>query len=208
MNIAVFVSGGGTNLQALIDFEKQNPDCPYKIVVVVSDTKKAFALERAKSAGIPAEICSPFAVLGAEKSKSASKEEKRLAVSDAAMNAAKNHGADAIVLAGWLTVLSGKIISEFSSKIVNLHPALLPKFGGEGMWGHFVHEAVLASGEKESGCTVHLVDSGCDTGRILVQKKVPVLAGDTAESLYARIAPEEHRAIVEGVCLLAKIIEK
>ena len=206
MKIAVLVSGGGTNLQALIDYEKSNGNCPYRIVLVVSDTKKAFALERARSAGIDAKICSPVAVLGAERARSAAKEEKREAVSDAALLAAKEAGADAIVLAGWLTVLSGKIIEEFSGRIVNLHPALLPKFGGVGMWGHFVHEAVLAAQETESGCTVHLVDSGCDTGKILVQKRVPVLPGDTPETLYARIAPKEHEAMVEGVCALAKMI--
>lgn len=206
MNITVLVSGGGTNLQALIDYQNSHADCPYKIVLVVSDTKNAFALERAAKANIPTKICSPFAVLGAEKAKVASKEEKRIAVSDAAMNAAKEAKSDAIVLAGWLTVLSGKIIEEFSNRIVNLHPALLPKFGGVGMWGHHVHEAVLAAKESESGCTVHLVDSGCDTGKILVQKKVPVMPDDTPETLYARIAPKEHEAMVEGVCQLAKLI--
>lgn len=206
MKIAVLVSGGGTNLQALIDYEKNAKDCPYKIQIVIADTKKAFALERAQKAGIETKIVSPFAVLGEEKAKQCSKEEKRIAVSDAALKAAKDAGCDAIVLAGWLTVLSGKIIEEYSNRIVNLHPALLPKFGGVGMWGHNVHEAVLAAGETESGCTVHLVDSGCDTGKILVQKKVPVLKGDTPETLYARIAPEEHKAMVEGVCRLAEML--
>ncbi len=208
MKIAVLVSGGGTNLQALIDYEKNTKDCPYKIQIVIADTKKAFALERAQKAGIETKIVSPFAVLGEEKAKQSTKEEKRIAVSDAALKAAKDAGCDAIVLAGWLTVLSGKIIEEYSNRIVNLHPALLPKFGGVGMWGHNVHEAVLAAGESESGCTVHLVDSGCDTGKILVQKKVPVLKGDTPETLYARIAPEEHKAMVEGVCRLAEMLRK
>ena len=207
MKIAVLVSGGGTNLQALIDYEKSVPDCPYHIQIVIADTKKAFALERAAKAGIDTKIVSPFAVLGPEKAKAVSKEEKRTAVSDAALKAAREAGCDAIVLAGWLTVLSGSIITEYSNRIVNLHPALLPKFGGVGMWGHNVHEAVLASGEKESGCTVHLVDAGCDTGKILVQKKVPVLPGDTPDSLYARIAPEEHKAMVEGVCQLAELLK-
>ena len=206
MQIAVLVSGGGTNLQALIDYEKSHQDCPYHICIVIADTKKAFALERAEKAGIARKIVSPVAVLGAEEAKIASKESKRLAVSDAALSAAKEAGADAIVLAGWLTVLSGKIITEYSGRIVNLHPALLPKFGGVGMWGHFVHEAVLAAHEKESGCTVHLVDAGCDTGKILVQKKVPVMPDDTPDSLYARIAPHEHEAMVEGVCLLAEML--
>lgn len=204
MNIAVLVSGGGTNLQALIDYEKSHSDCPYKVALVVSNTKNAFALERAKKAGIPAEIRSPFSVLGKEKALNATRDEKRIAISDAILELCHEHNIDAVVLAGYLSVLGGKIIDEYSGRIINLHPALLPKFGGVGMWGHNVHEAVLAAGEKESGCTVHLVDSGCDTGKILVQKKVPVLDGDTPDSLYARIAPKEHEAMVEGVCLLAK----
>ena len=131
---------------------------------------------------------------------------KRIAISDAILELCHDYSIEAIVLAGYLSVLGGKIIEEYSGKIINLHPALLPKFGGVGMWGHNVHEAVLAAHEKESGCTVHLVDSGCDTGKILVQKKVPVLADDTPDSLYARIAPEEHKAMVEGVCMLAKML--
>ena len=208
MKIAVLVSGGGTNLQALIDYEKSNPDCPYKIALVVSNTKNAYALERAKKAGIPAEIRSPFSVLGADKAKTADRDTKRIAISDAILDLCKEYQIDAIVLAGYLSVLGGKIIDEYSGRIINLHPALLPKFGGVGMWGHNVHEAVLAAGEKESGCTVHLVDSGCDTGKILVQKKVPVLPGDTPDTLYARIAPEEHEAMVEGVCVLARMISE
>ncbi len=203
MNIAVLVSGGGTNLQALIDWEKSHSDCPYHIALVVSNTKNAYALERAKLAGIPTEIKSPFLVLGKELAEKSDRDTKRIAISDAILELCHQNKIDAIVLAGYLSVLGGKIISEYSGRIINLHPALLPKFGGVGMWGHNVHEAVLASGEKESGCTVHLVDAGCDTGEILVQKKVPVLPGDTPDTLYARIAPEEHKAMVEGVCLLA-----
>ena len=206
MNIAVFVSGGGTNLQALIDCEKNTAGCPYHIVFVASNTKKAYALERAGLAGIPAFVRSPVSVLGAEKAAGADRDQKREAVSDAMLALCREYKANAIVLAGYLSVLKGAIIDEFKDRIVNLHPALLPKFGGVGMWGDNVHQAVLAAGEKESGCTVHLVDSGCDTGKILVQKKVPVMEGDSVESLYARIAPKEHEAIVEGVCLLAKNI--
>ena len=209
MKIAVLVSGGGTNLQALIDEEKNNPECGYKISVVISSSKDAYALERAKKAGIDTVIASPYAVMGSDKAKAAGREEKNLAVSDRVLEICRDvYKVDAIVLAGFLTVLTGKIVSEYSGRIINLHPALLPKFGGVGMWGHNVHEAVLAAGEKESGCTIHLVDSGCDTGKILIQKKVPVLPGDTPESLYARIAPHEHEAMVEGVKLLAKMLAK
>ena len=104
--------------------------------------------------------------------------------------------------------ITGSFYTEYENRIINLHPALLPKFGGVGMWGHHVHEAVLAAKETESGCTVHFVDGGCDTGKIIVQKKVPVLEGDTPDSLYARIAPEEHKAIVEGTCILAEMLNK
>lgn len=203
LNIAVLVSGGGTNLQALIDYEKQTEDCPYHIVLVASNTKRAYALERAKAAGIPAEVRSPVLVLGPALM-SATMDEKRELVSDAMLDLCREHKADAIVLAGYLSVLKGSIIEAYKDRIINLHPALLPKFGGVGMWGHNVHEAVIEAGEKESGCTVHLVDSGCDTGRILVQKRVPVLPGDTPDSLYARIAPEEHKAIVEATLLLTE----
>lgn len=207
LQIAVLVSGGGTNLQALIDEESRlDKDCPYHIALVVSSTKNAYAIERSEKANIHTEITSPFSVMGKEVAQNASIEEKRLAVSNKVLELCKNHKIDAIVLAGFLTVLSGKIVDDFSGKIINLHPALLPKFGGVGMWGHNVHEAVLAAGETESGCTVHLVDAGCDTGKILLQRKVPVLPGDTPESLYARIAPVEHEAMVEGVKVLAKMI--
>ena len=104
MNIAVLVSGGGTNLQALIDFEKQNKDCPYKIVVVMSDHKDAYAIERAKNANIPVELVSPYAVMGAEVAKAASREEKRNAVSDKVLEYCKKYNVDAVVNAGWLTV--------------------------------------------------------------------------------------------------------
>ncbi|MBQ3025176.1 MAG: phosphoribosylglycinamide formyltransferase [Spirochaetaceae bacterium] len=207
LQIAVLVSGGGTNLQALIDEESRlDKDCPYHIELVVSSTKNAYAIERSEKANIHTEIASPFSVMGKEVAQNASIEEKRLAVSNKVLELCKNHKIDAIVLAGFLTVLSGKIVDDFSGRIINLHPALLPKFGGVGMWGHNVHEAVLAAGETESGCTVHLVDAGCDTGKILLQRKVPVLPGDTPESLYARIAPVEHEAMVEGVKVLAKMI--
>lgn len=202
---AVFVSGGGTNLQALIDFEAEKKDaCPYEIVVVISDRKDAFALERAKKAGIPVALASPFFVMGKEVASAASRDEKRLAVSNAMLAECKKRGVQAIAEAGCLTVLRGDILKEYSGRIINLHPALLPKFGGVGMWGHHVHEAVIAAGEKESGCTVHLVNEICDGGEILLQKKVPVLPDDTPDSLSARIAVKEHEALLEGLLLVCK----
>ncbi len=212
LKIAVLVSGGGTNLQALIDSERTRREagqgCPYTVALVISSSKKAFALERAAKAGIPAVVASPHTELGSEAARTASRDEKRLAVSNRVLELCREHSIEAIVLAGFLTVLGGPIIREYAGRIINLHPALLPKFGGQGMWGHHVHEAVLAAGEAESGCTIHLVDAGCDTGEILLQKRVPVLPGDTPESLYARIAPQEHIAMVEGVELLARRLRR
>jgi len=203
LKTAVLVSGGGTNLQALIDYEKeQGEECPYEIVLVISDHKDAYALERAGKAGIPFTIRSPYSVLGKETALKLTRDEKRLAVSNAMLEDCKKFGVQAIVEAGCLTVLSGDILDYYENRIINLHPALLPKFGGVGMWGHAVHEAVINSGEKESGCTIHLVTKECDGGKILIQKKVPVLEGDTPDSLYERIAPEEHKAIIEGLLYL------
>ena len=203
--VAVLVSGGGTNLQALIDYQQEKgKKCPYEIVVVISDHKDAFALERAAKAGIPSAITSPYKVMGKEVAQAATRDEKRTAVSNAMLEVCREHAADIIVEAGCLTVLAGQILSEYANRIINLHPALLPKFGGVGMWGHHVHEAVLAAGEKESGCTVHLVNEVCDGGEILLQKKVPVMPGDTPETLYARIAPCEHEALLEGLLLLCE----
>jgi phosphoribosylglycinamide formyltransferase-1 len=198
LRIAVLVSGGGTNLQALIDAmeDRGTPSTQtYHIVAVIAD-RECFALERAKTAGIPGMLIQP--------PKGIPRQEGRRIVSDQVLAIARKEGAQALVLAGFLTILTGPVIEEYANRIVNLHPALLPKFGGQGMWGHHVHEAVLAAGETESGCTVHLVDSGCDTGPILLQRRVPVLSGDSPESLAARISGEEHRAIVEGVRLLAE----
>lgn len=201
--VAVLVSGGGTNLQTLIDYEAEHKvECPYEIVVVISDHKDAFALERAQKAGIPTAITSPFSVMGKDVAQNATRDGKRLAVSNAMLEHCQKFGAQIIVEAGCLTVLSGDILKNYANRIINLHPALLPKFGGVGMWGHHVHEAVLAAGETESGCTVHLVNEVCDGGEILLQKKVPVLPDDTPETLYARIAPKEHEALLEGLLLI------
>ncbi len=199
MRIAVLVSGGGTNLQALIDAKDaaggSAESGSYEIAIVIAD-RECYALERARKSGIETALALP--------PKGVPRPEARRAVSDRVLALAREARADALVLAGFLTIMSGPVIDEYANRIVNLHPALLPKFGGHGMWGHHVHEAVLASGDAESGCTVHLVDSGCDTGPILLQRKVPVLKGDTAETLAARISGEEHEAIVEGVRVLAR----
>jgi len=196
INIMVLVSGGGTNLQALLDAEKTGGLGPGKIVLVVSDRPGVYALERAKTAGVSAVTVEP--------DKTIPPEERRHKLSDHILRLAESHHINLIVLAGFLSIIKGKIIQQYSGKMINLHPALLPKFGGKGMYGEKVHRAVLDAGEQESGCTVHLVDAGTDTGPILLQRKVPVLSGDTPDSLAERIHKEEHIAIVEAVKMMAE----
>jgi phosphoribosylglycinamide formyltransferase-1 len=200
INIVVLVSGGGTNLQALLDAEKKGAFCRDgivfgKITAVVSDRSGAYALERAKIAGVPGVVAEP--------DRSLPKEQRRQELSDRILGIASEHQAGLLVLAGFLSILSGKIIREYSGRIINLHPALLPKFGGDGMYGEHVHRAVLDAREKESGCTVHLVDAGTDTGPILLQRRVPVLPDDTPDTLARRIHWEEHFAIVEASVKMA-----
>lgn len=196
---AVLVSGNGTNLQALIDNQQKNSDCPYKINVVISDNPGAFALTRAEKAGIKTYVLEKGNLKG---------QSLRDYRTRQILEILRKEKTDIVVLAGFLTILSENLINEFPERIINIHPALLPDFGGPGMYGHHVHEAVLASGKKESGCTVHIVDKGCDTGRVILQRKVPVMAGDTPDLLADRIHKEEYIAIVQGTELLAKGFNK
>jgi phosphoribosylglycinamide formyltransferase-1 len=196
MNILVLVSGGVTNLQALIDAENEGSLAGGKICAVVSDRAGVYALERAKTAGIPALTETP--------DRSLPKEERRRELSGRMLRTARQRDAGLIILAGFLSILEGEIIQAYAGRIVNLHPSLLPKFGGNGMYGERVHQAALDAGETVSGCTVHLVDAGTDTGPILLQRRVPVLPGDTQDTLAERIHHEEHIAIVEAAVLMVK----
>jgi len=130
LRLAVLVSGGGTNLQAIIDSERAREQSPFRVSLVISSTKDAYALERARRFAIQSEITSPVSVLGSEKAKTATMEEKRLALSNAVFELCKKNDIDLIVLAGFLTVLTGPIIKAYENRIINMHPALLPKFGG------------------------------------------------------------------------------
>ncbi|AEF81325.1 phosphoribosylglycinamide formyltransferase [Leadbettera azotonutricia] len=199
MNILVLVSGNGSNLQALIDAAKAGKLGPGSIVAVLSDRAGVYALERAKLAGIP--------VFTEVPNHNLAKDERRLELSNRILKICKACAIDLVIYAGFLSILKGDIIEAYAGRMINLHPALLPKFGGLGMYGERVHQAVIAAGEKESGCTVHLVDAGTDTGPILLQRKVPVLPGDTADSLAERIHHEEHIAIVEAAALMVKRFE-
>jgi phosphoribosylglycinamide formyltransferase-1 len=196
VNILVLVSGNGTNLQALIDAEKEGRLGPGHIAAVISNRSGAYALERARAAGISAFIETTNRALPAGA--------RRRELSDRLLGIARRTGAGLIVLAGFLAIVEGEILNAYKNRIVNIHPSLLPKYGGAGMYGERVHRAVLAAGERESGCTAHLVDAGTDTGPVLLQRKVPVLPDDTAESLAERIHVEEHIAIVEAAALMAR----
>ncbi len=186
-NILVLVSGGGTNLQALIDAQKRGELRNGKITAVISDRSGVYALERAKTAGIPAFVEKPDASLP--------KPERGRELSDRILRFCREKEIGLVVCAGFLSILAGDIIKAYAGRMINLHPALLPKFGGKGMYGEHVHRAVLKAGETESGCTVHFVDAGTDTGSILLQRKVPVLSGDIPETLAGRIHKEEHIAM-------------
>lgn len=196
MRILALVSGTGTNLQALIDAERAGRLGLGRIVAVISDRAGVYALDRASAAGIPALTELP--------GRDVPRAERRRELSDRILRIAGSYGAELIILAGFLSILEGELIRTYAGRIINLHPSLLPQFGGEGMYGERVHRAVLAAGERESGCTVHLVDAGADTGKILLQRRVPVLAGDTAETLAERIHTEEHIAIVEAAVRMAE----
>jgi phosphoribosylglycinamide formyltransferase 1 len=184
--IAVLASGGGTNLQSLLDaFDA--PDAPGRVALVVSNREGAGALNRARHAGVAT------TVIGADG--------QDATTMLAAMGA---QGVQLVVLAGWLRLVPASVVHAFPGRMLNIHPALLPAFGGRGMHGRHVHEAVLAAGARVSGATVHLVDEQFDRGPIIAQWPVPVKAGDTADTLAARVLTAEHAllaAVVRQACL-------
>ena len=173
--IAVLVSGGGTNLQALIDAEKSGIIKNGEIVLVISNKAGAYALERAKNAGIPTATFVKKECGGQE----GMEKEIRRALSD--------HKVDLIVLAGVLSILSADFTRDFDKRIVNVHPSLIPSFCGEGFYGLRVHEAALAKGVKVTGATVHFVNEIPDGGEIIMQKAVKILPTDTPETLQKRV---------------------
>lgn len=189
LNVGVLASGSGSNLQAIIDACERG-EAGARVAVVVCNVEDAYALERARKHGIPAAFIP-------HKGKPREEHEREVVAE------LKKHDVGLIVLAGYLRMLTPYIVREFKNRIINIHPALLPSFGGKGMHGIHVHEAVIASGSKVSGCTVHFVDEGVDTGPIILQRTVPVLPDDTPQSLAARVLDEEHRALPEAVRLIA-----
>ena len=183
--IGVVVSGRGSNLQSIIDHIAEGK-LNVEIAVVVSDHRDAFALERAAKAGIPT------AVVERKGCKDKAEFEDKI---DAAL---RDKGAEVVVLAGFMRILTGHFISRWENKIINIHPALLPSFKGVDAQGQAVDYGV-----KIAGCTVHFVDEGTDTGPIILQKAVPVFDDDTEETLAARILIEEHKALPEAIRLWA-----
>ena len=175
--IAVFASGGGSNLQALLDYLRARGDARCgDVALVVSNRPDAGALERARKAGIAT------AVLKSERAPDGCD----------ALDVLRSNRVDFVALAGYLKLLPKEILAEFPSRIINIHPALLPSFGGPGMYGERVHRAVLQSGATVSGATVHYVDEEYDRGAILAQWPVPVLADDSVKSLADRVLKVEH----------------
>lgn len=184
MKIAVMVSGGGTNLQAIIDNIKSGYLEGIEIVLVVASNKDAYALTRAADNNIPSCVISKK-----DYSDNDSWDE-------AMLSNIRNSGAELIVLAGYLSLLGPKVVKEYSNRIINIHPALIPSFCGAGMYGIKPHRAVLARGVKVSGATVHYVNENYDEGPIILQKAVDVLPGDTPESLQKRIMKECEQVIL------------
>ena len=184
LKLAVLVSGGGTNLQAIMDGIASGSITNAKIVTVISNNKNAYALTRAEQAGIPASCISPKDYADREE------------FHEALLKALVESEADLIVLAGCLVVIPEMIIDRFPNRIINIHPSLIPSFCGTGYYGLKVHEKALARGVKVSGATVHFVDEGTDTGPIIAQKAVEIKQGDTPEVLQRRIMEQAEWVIM------------
>ncbi len=192
-NIVVLVSGGGTNLQALIDAEKKGMFEGGKITCVIASNDKAYALERAKNNDIDTKVV-------ARKSYATSGE-----FDDAMIDALVECKADIIVLAGFLSILGKKVTDKFENKIINVHPSLIPSFCGEGFYGLKVHEEALKYGVKVTGATVHFVNEVADGGKIILQKAVEILPGDTPEILQKRVMEQaEWELLPKAVAMLCK----
>ena len=192
LKVLVLVSGGGTNLQAILDAVDNGAITDTKIVGVISNNANAYALERAKKAGVPGECISPKNF------------ESREIFNEKFLEAVDAYEPDLIVLAGFLVVIPAKMIEKYRNKIVNIHPSLIPSFCGTGFYGLKVHEAALERGVKVVGATVHFVDEGTDTGPIILQKAVEVQDGDTPKILQQRVMEQaEWKILPEAINLIA-----
>lgn len=184
VNAAVLVSGGGTNLQALLDAQAAGRMPHVRIALVVASNPQAYALQRAAKAGVEAVVC-------------ARKAYESASAHDAALcGLLQGHGIDMVVLAGYLSMIGPRVLAAYPDKILNIHPSLIPSFCGAGYYGLRVHEAALAKGVKVTGATVHLVNEHYDEGRILAQKAVEVCEGDTPETLQRRVMEQAEWVIL------------
>ena len=192
LKIAVMVSGGGTNLQAIIDGIDSGTITNTQITAVISNNQNAYALTRAKEHGIPAFCISPKSY------------DTREAFNDALLNEVNKLQVDLIVLAGYLVKIPEAMVHAYSHRIINIHPSLIPSFCGVGFYGLHVHEAVLERGVKVTGATVHMVDEGMDTGEIIAQKAVEVCEGDTPEILQKRVMEQaEWKLLPAAINMIA-----
>ncbi len=193
LKTAVMVSGGGTNLQAIIDAVSEGRIKGVQIVRVISNKKDAYALQRAAKAGIGSTVVSR------------EDHPDRREFDEALLKALDDSGADLIVLAGFLVVLPAEVTRRYAGRIINIHPSLIPSFCGEGFYGLKVHEEALKRGVKVTGATVHFVDEGCDTGPIILQRAVSVEKGDTPEILQRRVMEQaEWKILPEAIELIAE----
>ena len=192
LNIAVFASGRGSNFHAILDAISAGSIPDTRVVLAVSNNSEAGALAVARENGIPAMHLSQKQFPSEE------------LFAEAMAGALKDHGVNFIALAGYMKKLPSAVIRMFPGRVVNIHPALLPAFGGKGMYGIHVHEAVIAARSKRSGATVHIVDEEYDHGPIVLQREVDVAESDTPESLAAKILPIEHRIYPEAIRLFAE----
>ena len=184
LRLGCLASGTGTNLQAIID-AAESGELQADVAVVISNNSTSGALQRARHASIPG-----FHLSGVTHPDDA-------ALDVAILDTLQSHGVDVVVLAGYMKMLGPAVLSRYEGRVLNVHPALLPKFGGQAMYGRRVHEAVLAAGESVTGATVHVVDAEYDHGPIVAQSEVLVLPDDTPESLSARVLEREHELLVE-----------
>lgn len=191
LNLACLASGSGSNLQAIID-SIGSERLPARIVAVISNEPEAQALERARRHGLPS-----FLINHRDFKRRSDFEQVLIEVID-------RQGTDLICLCGFMRILTPSFIDHYQGRILNIHPALLPKYGGRGFYGLKVHQVVLSAGERESGCTVHFVDAQVDHGPIILQRRVPVLPGDTPETLAERVLAEEHLAFPQAIAMLAE----
>lgn len=196
LRIAVLVSGNGTNLQTVIDGIESRSIPDAVIGLVISSNPNAYSLERAKKHNIRS------MVIG--KANYPDVEDRTKAL----INALVEAKTDLVILAGYMNILDSEMIETYRGRIINIHPSLIPQFCGHGFYGKHVHEAVLASGTLETGATVHYVDEGIDTGPIILQEKVPVLQGDTADTLAARVLKTEHKILSEALNKVIASIKK